>query len=78
MHINNGSVLNDGKISYEWLNVMFWRTFAALVLHYLALLVTCSLSLKLGWLSKREVDTQIPDVVIRPADDTATMFAFVK
>jgi hypothetical protein len=57
---------------------MFWRTFLALVLHYLALLITCSLSLKLGWLSKREVDTQIQDVVVRPADDTATMFAFVK
>jgi hypothetical protein len=46
--------------------------------HFLALLITCSLSLKLGFLSKREVDTQIQDVVVRPPEDTATMFAFVK
>jgi hypothetical protein len=58
--------------------VLFWRSFLALILHYLALLVTCSLSLKLGVLSRREVDTQIKDVVLRPPDDTATLFSFVK
>lgn len=34
--------------------------------------------MKLGWVSKVEIDSQMADVVVRPSDDTATMFAFVK
>ena len=81
LHINNGSILENHKgaiISFEWLNVLFWRTFLCLVLHYSALLIICSLSMKLGWVSKIEVDSQNEDVVVRPSEDTATMFAFVK
>lgn len=78
MHINNGSVLKNGSISWTWLNVLFWRTFFALILHYLALMITCSLSLKLGWLSRREYDSQNPDVVARPPEDTVSLFAFVR
>ena len=78
MHINNGSVLKNGGISWTWMNILFWRAFFALVIHYLALMITCSLSLKLGWLSRREFDTQNPDVVARPPEDTVSMFAFVR
>lgn len=38
----------DGVISFTWQNILFWRTFVALVCHYLAILTTMSLSLKLG------------------------------
>ena len=39
LHINDGLVLNNGQISFRWQNVMFWRTFLALYLHMLCLLV---------------------------------------
>jgi hypothetical protein len=60
------------------MNVMFWRTFVVLILHYLAILSTASLSLKLGVFSKLKVDSQISDILSRPPEDTATMFAFLK
>ena len=46
--LTNGSILVDGYISHTWQNILFWRTFVALILHYLAVLTTMSLSLKLG------------------------------
>jgi hypothetical protein len=70
--------LNDGTISFTWMNVLFWRTFIVMILHYLAILSTASLSMKLGVCSKLRVDSQIPEVLSRPPEDTATMFAFVK
>ena len=76
--VNNGSVLVEGRISWIWANIMFWRTFVAMVLHYIAILMTCSLSLRLGIFKQTMVETQISDVLTRPSDDTATMFAFVK
>lgn len=78
LKINNGSVLVNGRISWEWQNVMFWRTFVVMVLHYICILMTCSLSLRLGIVRENEVESQIQDVLDRPSDDTATMFAFVK
>jgi len=39
LQINDGLVLTDGRISYAWQTVMFWRTFLALYLHMLCLLV---------------------------------------
>ena len=78
LQINNGSVLVSGRISWEWQNVMFWRTFAVMVLHYICVLMTLSLSLRLGFLKQVTIDSHISDVLDRPTDDTATMFAFVK
>lgn len=78
MHINDGSVLRQGSISWEWMNVLFWRAFLSLLLHYLALLITCSLSLKLGWLTRKQFDSQNPEVLARPPEDTISMFPFVK
>jgi hypothetical protein len=49
-----------------------------MILHYLAILSTASLSLKLGICSKLKVDSQISEVLQRPPEDTATMFAFLK
>ncbi len=60
------------------MNVLFWRTFIVMILHYLAILSTASLSLKLGVFSKLRVDSQISEVLSRPPEDTATMFAFLK
>jgi hypothetical protein len=57
---------------------MFWRTFIVMILHYFAVLSMCSLSMKLGIFSKIKVDSQISDILVRPPEDTATMFAFVK
>jgi hypothetical protein len=60
------------------MNALFWRTFVVMILHYLAILSTASLSLKLGIFSKIRVDSQISEVLTRPPEDTATMFAFLK
>jgi len=75
--INDGSVLKDGSISWPWLNILFWRTFLVLILHYSALIIIISLHVKIRSVGvvRNEV---IPDVVVRPSEDTATMFAFVK
>jgi predicted HD phosphohydrolase len=43
-------VLIDGRISWELLNVQFWRTMIAIALHFTSILVLNSLSLKLGFL----------------------------
>ena len=59
MKINNGSVLVDGKITWLWINVLFWRTFLAMVCHYMSILLMCSLSLKLGILTNVIVETKI-------------------
>ncbi len=60
------------------MNALFWRTFIVMILHYLAILSTASLSMKLGVFSKLRVDSQIQEVLSRPSEDTATMFAFLK
>ena len=78
MKINNGSVLVNGVITWPWANILFWRTFICLVCHYMAVLLTCSLSLKLGIVTQISVETQIKDILERPSEDTATMFSFVK
>ena len=44
-------------IEFHWQNILFWRTFVALVLHYLAMLTTMSLSLKLGIVTNNQVET---------------------
>ena len=75
--INDGSVLKNGTISYAWMNALFWRTFFALILHYLALIITVSLQLKIQARGVHYIEV-VPDVVVRPSEDTATMFAFVK
>ena len=50
----------------------------ALILHYFAILTTMSLSLKLGIMSNEIVEVQIEEIETRPAQDSATMFSFVK
>lgn len=76
--LTNGSILVDGTISYNWQMILFWRTLVALVCHYLCILLTCSLSMKLGVISNEELTLQIEEVHERPAEDSATMFSFVK
>lgn len=44
----------------------------------MALLGTMSLSLKLGIITNQTVETQIEEILERPAEDSATMFSFVK
>ena len=78
LKINNGSVLVDGVITWPWANILFWRSFICLVCHYMAILITMSLALKLGIITQQSVETQIKDIVNRPSEDTATMFSFVK
>ena len=75
--INDGSVLVNGSISWLWLNVLFWRTFFALIFQYSALIITISLWIKISAQGIQPV-IAVPDVIIRPSEDTATMFAFVK
>lgn len=57
--------------------MLYWRTSIVLVLHYLALIVLISLDFKIRayGVSHNEV---VPDVVVRPSDDSVTLYAFVK
>ena len=76
--LTNGSILVDGFISFRWSAILFWRTLAALTLHYMCILTTMSLSLKLGIITNQIVETQIEEILERPTEDSATMFSFVK
>ena len=78
MKINNGSVLVDGRINWGWQQVLFWRSFTSLMCHYMSILIIASLSLKLGIISNEIVETKIEELTDRPAEDSATMFSFVK
>ena len=78
MHINNGSVLVNGYITWRWANVMFWRTFFAISAHYLAVYITLSLCLKKGFLTESYDEKTFEEVYNRPSDDTTTMFSFVR
>jgi hypothetical protein len=78
MRLNNGSVLVNGRISEMWQNVLFWRAFAVMFFHYLAILLTMSLMLRLGWFSQVVVVTHVDDTISRPDEDSTTMFAFIR
>ena len=78
MRLTNGSILVNGAISYRWAAILFWRTLLTLVFHYLCILATMSLSMKLGIVTNQIVETQIEEILDRPAEDSATMFSFVK
>lgn len=58
--------------------ILFWRTMVTLVCHYLCILLTMSLSMRLGIISNEIVELQIEEILERPAEDSATMFSFVK
>ena len=78
--INNGSVLVNGRIPWVWQNILFWRSFLVMTLHYICILLTGSISLKLGFVTQTNVESQNPEVIDpHPNDnDTLTMFAFIK
>ena len=59
LHINNGSVLVNGKLTWPWINILFWRAFLALVCHYMSILLMGSLSLKLGVITNVIIETKI-------------------
>ena len=82
--LTGGSVLRpepehaDKRISWPRQNVLFWRSFFVLFLHYIAILMTGSLSLRLGFFSQVVVETQVDESIERPSEDSATMYAFIK
>jgi len=78
--INNGSVLVNGKIPYVWQNILFWRSFIVVTLHYICILLTGSISLKLGFVTQTNVESQNPEIIDpHPNDnDTLTIFPFIK
>ena len=49
-----------------------------LVCLYLCILLTMSLSMRLGIITNEIVELQIEEILERPAEDIATMFSFVK
>ena len=78
LNLSDGSVLLDGRITPFWMQFLFWRSFLVMFLHYVCILLTGSLALKLGIFEQRYIDTQIAEEVDRPSEDNATIFAFVK
>ena len=71
-------MLVDGQLTTEWAHVLFWRSFLAMTLHYIAILMIGSLCLKLGIITNQNIDTKIEELLDRPTEETATMFSFVK
>ena len=55
--INNGSVLVNGRIPWVWQNILFWRSFLVMTLHYICILLTGSVSLKLGFVTQTNVES---------------------
>ena len=78
LKLSTGSILVEGEISFKWMSILFWRCFTVIIIHYLCILTVMSLSLKLGVMSNKMVELQIEEIVERPAEDSATMFSFVK
>ena len=78
LKVNDGLTLNRGYISFLWLNIMFWRTFMAMLLHFLQLLCLQSLSLRLGWFSNRTIAVQRDDIKERPPEEMVTVHGFIK
>ena len=78
LKLSTGSILVEGAISFKWMVILFWRGLTVIVIHYMCILTTMSVSLKLGILSNKIVELQIEEIVERPAEDSATMFSFVK
>lgn len=77
--VNNGSVLVDGRLTPTWGLILFWRSFIAMVLHYIAILIIGSMSLKLGIVTNHEVDTKNEELDDMPRlENVATNFSFVK
>jgi hypothetical protein len=71
-------VLVEGHISYPWASIFFWRAFLAIFMHYMAILVLASMSLKLGIFSQANLNIVHDEVLSRPPEDTTTMFSFVR
>ena len=78
LKLSSGSILVEGYISFKWSAILFWRGLTVIVIHYLCILTVSSLSLKLGITSNKLVEVNIEEIVERPAEDSATMFSFVK
>jgi hypothetical protein len=78
LKINDGLTLNHGYISFTWLNIMFWRTFVALMFHFLQLLCLQSLCLKLGFLSNKTLQITRDDIKDRPPEESVTVHGFIK
>lgn len=78
LHINDGLTLNHGTISFLWLNIMFWRTFVAMMLHFLQILCLQSLSLKLGFISNKKPDGVRDDIKDRPPEESVSVHGFIK
>jgi hypothetical protein len=57
---------------------MFWRTFVAIFLHTLSILVLQSLGLKLGFFTNKEQSQRNDDIVERPGDDAVTAYSFIR
>lgn len=69
----------DGKLTSTWALILFWRSFGAMVLHYIAILMIGSISLKLGIWTNQDVDTKNEELSDMPRmDQVATQFSFVK
>jgi hypothetical protein len=60
------------------MNVQFWRTMVAMVLHFLSLLMIQALSLRLGFFINVPTVMKREDIIERPPDENITAYSFVK
>jgi hypothetical protein len=76
--LNDGQLLVDGQLSPGWMQVLFWRSFIATTLHYMAILCTLSMCLKRGFLTNYEESQKMDDILDRPSDDNVDVYAKIK
>ena len=67
-HINDGSILVEGHITYNQMVLNFWRAFITTLFQFTAILCTLSISIRLGFFSNKRVSTKMDEINRRPAD----------
>ena len=76
--LNDGQMLNNGHISFFWMQVQFWRAFLCTFIQFLAVLCLLSLCRIVGFVSNQEVSKKMEDIMDRPNDNSIDVFDKVK
>ena len=78
MGINDGLILVDGQISFDWMVINFWRAFIVTTINYVSILAIIQLSRVLGFFSNVEIERKMEDILLRPQDDNVDIFSQIK
>ena len=76
--LSTGTILVDGKISHAWVGILYTRTILATALHFMLILFTFYVSVRLGFFSNKRVDTKFEAIETRPDEEVVSVFATFK